>query len=518
MARHFNTAGPCMAQLHYMLPPERRLPGLRALIDVHQYVVVHAPRQSGKTTILLNLAKELTAEGRYAALLASCEEGQAVADPDAAERAVVRNIVWNGEASLPEGLRPTISGTSPGGAIRETLSAWSASCPRPVVLFLDEIDALIDDALLRVLRQLRAGYAQRPAAFPQSVTLIGLRDVRDYKIGIRPERESLGTSSPFNVKVRSFTLGNFTQGEVADLYAQHTEETGQRFEPEAVARAYDLSRGQPWLVNALAQEVTWTLVTDRTVPITVAHIDAAKDDLVRRRDTHLDSLSDKLREPRVRRVIEPIIAGLTLPPEVSADDVDYAMDLGLIIKNGKLEIANPIYREVIPRTLHWVMEGFLPDTRPSWRAKDGGLDWEEMLRLFLAFWLEHGESLLLAAPYHEAAPHLVFLAFLQRLVNSHGKVDREYAAGTGRMDILVRWPRPAGEQRFAAEIKVWRPGRPDPLTAGLEQLGEYLDRLGLDRGTLFVFDRRPDAQPLPERAGIVPAKDARGREVTVVRL
>lgn len=120
-------------------------------------------------------------------------------------------------------------------------------------MFLDEIDALQDAALISVLRQLRDGYANRPAGSPRSLALIGMRDVRDYKVasGGSPY---LHTSSPFNIKVESLTLRLFTQEEVAMLYRQHTEETGQIFTPEALQRAFDLTQGQPWLVNALARQ------------------------------------------------------------------------------------------------------------------------------------------------------------------------------------------------------------------------------------------------------------------------
>ena len=256
MARFFNTAGPCRPELHYMLPPERRLPELSRLIDRQLYFVVHAPRQSGKTTCLHSLAQKLTAEGRYAALLTSCEVGQAAGgDVERGIAAVLDALRIAAESQLPEELRPPASdpATAAESRLLDLLTRWSRRCSRPVVLFLDEIDALVDDLLISVLRQLRTGYNQRPSPFPQSVALIGLRDVRDYRLKVRPEVQSLGNSSPFNIKVESLTLPNFTADEVAELYAQHTADTGQPFTPEAQALAFELTRGQPWLVNALAR-------------------------------------------------------------------------------------------------------------------------------------------------------------------------------------------------------------------------------------------------------------------------
>jgi hypothetical protein len=194
MARHFNTAGPCRPDKHYMLSPLRRLPGLRQLIAEESDFVVHAPRQIGKTTTLMAFAAELTAEGRHAAVLVSAEQGQGLELPDA-ELPMLGE--WRAATmSMPERLRPPAWPDAPAGdRIRAGLEAWAEHCPLPLVVVIDEIDALRGDTLISVLRQLRAGFRHRPAHFPASVVLIGLRDVRDYKAH---DDEPLGTASPFN--------------------------------------------------------------------------------------------------------------------------------------------------------------------------------------------------------------------------------------------------------------------------------------------------------------------------------
>jgi hypothetical protein len=425
-------------------------------------------------------------------------------------------------AQLPEKIRPepladfeTVEAES---RLAAYLAAWCRRSGRPVVLFLDEIDALLDDTLLSVLRQLRGGYFDRPGRFPQSVALIGLRDVRDYRVRVRKDAESLGTSSPFNIKVESLTLRNFTREEVAELYEQHTADTGQVFTPEAKSFAYELTRGQPWLVNALARQAVEVLVPDRRLPIEVAHIDRAKEILIERRDTHLDSLIDRLREPRVRRILEPILTGEFLPPDLLDDDVQFVKDLGLVASGPTgLEIANPIYREVIPRALTWVMQDTLPVPRLPFIAPDGALRFDKILDDFRAFWCQNAEFFLTRQPYSEAAAQLVFMAYLQRIVNGGGFIDREYAVGSGRIDLCVRWPAPGGVERWAVELKVWRDGRPDPLSGGLEQLSQYLDRLGLASGTLILFDGRSQAPSIPERCSRTEL-EREGRSITILRL
>lgn len=515
MPRWFNTAGPCQPEHHYMLPATRRLPEVRRLIDQQGYFVVHAARQVGKTTALHSLAHELTSEGRYAAILVSMEVGAAFAeDIGAAEAAMLDDWKEAAAAQLPVELRPPpISEAPPGRRVGAALAAWARACPRPLIVFLDEIDALRDEVLVSVLRQLRSGFRNRPEHFPISLALIGLRDVRDYKV-TSDARGILGTASPFNIKVRSLTLRDFTAEEVVELYQQHTADTGQRFEPEALARAFELTQGQPWLVNALAKVAVEELVPDTSQPIRREDIERAKVLLIERQETHLDSLAERLREPRIRAILEPMLAG-TIPGALPPDDVRFAVDLGLIRMNeaGAFAVANPIYREVVVRELAFPSRAALPPLQPTWLRQDGRLDAARLCEAFLAFWRQHGEPLLATAPYHEVAPHLVLMAFLHRVVNGGGSIEREYAIGRGRMDLCVRYK----QDTLAMEIKVWRDKGADPLAEGLLQLDKYLAGLNLSTGWLVIFDRRSGLGPLTGRTQAEQVPAPSGRTVTVIR-
>ncbi len=525
MPRWFNTAGPCRPDWNYMLPALRRLPEVQGLIEQKGYFVVHAPRQVGKTTALQSLARELTAEGRYVAVLVSMETGNPFPqDIGTAELAILED--WRSDAhhQLPPELQPPpFPDAAPGSRIGMALTTWASAAPRPLVVFLDEIDALRGETLLSVLRQLRSGYRRRPQDFPSSLALIGLRDVRDYKVPSGDgDREHLGTASPFNIKVRSLTLRNFTSAEVAELYQQHTADTGQRFEPEALALAFESTQGQPWLVNALAKVAAEELVPDRSQPIRREHLERARALLIARRETHLDSLTERLREPRVRAILEPVLAGSFVGGgDTYQDDLQYTRDLGLCAPDDPVRVANPIYQETITRVLAGNAEPKVLVEPKSFVLPDGRLDFARMLREFASFWREHGEVLAAGMTYHEVAPQLVLMAFLQRVVNGGGQVDREYGVGRGRIGLLVGWPYQEGGQRrlqrHALELKVWREGEKDPLEKGLAQLDEYLERLGLDEGVLVIFDRRPEAGGTESRTRFEQAQAPSGRKVTVLR-
>jgi hypothetical protein len=516
MRRWFNTAGPCQADIHYMLSPTQRLPNLERLIEQRNYFVIHAPRQTGKTTAMMALAQQLTASGYYTCALVSVEVGSPFNQSfNMAEEAILDAWYDTARVYLPAELRPqpVDPPAKPGRQIGAALRQWAETSPRPLVILIDEIDSLQDETLLSVLRQLRDGYPSRPQSFPHSVGLIGLRDVRDYKVASGGSGR-LNSASPFNIKVKSLTLRDFNSEEVAALYTQHTEETGQRFTPDAIAHAYDLTQGQPWLVNAIAKEIVEELVSDPTEAITVDHIQEAKEILIRRQDTHLDSLGERLREPRVRAIIEPMLAGQDLG-ETPDDDRQFLVDLGLVRRDpqGGLVIANPIYREVIPRVLTGGTQDSLPQIAPSWLSADGELDSDRLLEAFLVFWRQHGEPLLRSVSYHEIAPHIVLMAFLHRVVNGGGTLDREYAIGSDRMDICLRY----GKTTLGIELKVWRDRGSDPLGKGLVQLEGYLARLGLETGWLVIFDQRSGQPSIEERTITTLERTAKGRVVTVIR-
>jgi hypothetical protein len=144
---------------------------------------------------------------------------------------------------------------------------------------------------------------------------------------------------------------------------------------------------------------------------------------------------------------------------------------------------------------------------------------------FAAFWREQGELFAAGVDYHEAAHELVLCAWLQRIVNGGGHIERQYGIAWQRMDLLVRWP-PQGNllapmhlwQREALELKVWRDGRPDPLAKGLLQIEEYLEKLRLERGWLVLFDRRTNRAPEEERTHFTTATTPkRGYTVDVLR-
>jgi hypothetical protein len=491
MKKFFNIAGPCIPQEHYMLPALQRNPEIQSLIDKKQYFVIHAARQTGKTTLLKSLVKQLNDQGTYYALYCSLETIQGINDPKEGIPAIVRSL----NASLEfrkifqnVDISHKIDYSDYNNIVKKWLAYFTEALDKELVMLFDEADCLSNDTLISFLRQLRDGFINRnDIPFPRSLALVGMRNIRDYKAKIREDSQTLGSYSPFNVITKSLTLGNFSKIEILSLYRQHTELTGQEFEQAAFEKAYYWTQGQPWLVNALAREcVEEILQNNYTQSITEKHIDQAAENIMLRRDTHIDSLLERLKEERVKKVVQPVLLG-TLDYNLSDDDTSYCIDLGLIkSESGKLLPSNPIYKEVIVRTLTLTSQHQLEGMYANvWVDEKGNLKLNELLQEFQQFWRENSDVWVEKYQYKEAAPHLILQAFLQRVINGGGHIDREYATGKKRMDLCVHF----NSQKYPIEIKLWYGEK--TLSEGIDQLSAYMDTLGENEGWLVIFDRSP---------------------------
>ena len=493
--RYFNTAGPCNRAEHYMIEAASRLQGVEQLIDMEQYFVIHAARQSGKTTYLKDLAQRLNEQEKYYALYCSLENLQKIDDPREGIPEIVRTIkeaLFYTDIPQKESFAESTDYSFFSGVLKKELCRFCMKIDKPLVVLFDEADCLSEGTLITFLRQLRSGYIDRDRIpFVHSLALVGMRNIRDYKVQVRPDSQSLGSASPFNIVTKTYTLKNFTRDEIALLYRQHTSETGQLFDEDAIDLVYEQTQGQPWLVNAVANEVIMEILhSDYTQPVTAKLVFQAIRSIILRRDTHIDSLLERLKEERVRNVIEPMISGEDYFHYLS-DDYQYVTDLGLIKEiDSKIQPANPIYAEVIIRTLSIEAQKKLvlkkPDANIPRYLKDGKIDIDFLMQDFQQFWRENSAIFVDKYQYREAAPHLILQAFLQRVINAGGDILREPAAGTGRLDICVVYE----GKKYPIELKILRGEK--TIAEGIDQTIRYMDTFGCTEGWLAIFDQRKE--------------------------
>ena len=346
MTRFFNTAGPMIPEDHYCIDPLTRIDWeeIQRLIRDKRYFVMHAPRQTGKTSALYAMMHALNAESYYACAYANIETVQASRGDVTRGIPAACSMI---STALSEHLqRPDLKqwfltdnrAFPPEDQLFQLLKHWTVTSDKPTVLFLDEIDALVGDTLISVLRQIRTGYNDRPAHFPQSVILCGVRDVRDYRI----------------------------------------------------------------------------------------------------------------------------------------------------------------YQEVIPRELTWSTQVMIYEQETEWYVTpEHRLDMAKLLGAFQQFFREHADAWVEGFDYREAGQQLLLQAFLQRIVNGGGHINREYGLGRKRTDLLIEWPMDGEQgmhgplQRVVIELKLLRGALDTVIAKGLEQTADYARRVGADEAHLMIFDRGP---------------------------
>jgi hypothetical protein len=500
-AKRFNTAGPCVPEKHYVLPVLPRLPSVADMIEGEFYFILHAPRQSGKTTFLKTLTDHINSQGQMYALCCSLAALRPIEDRAEAMDTIVSQLNDSMISSKVEIIRHKAYsyGTIPGMAAPDTkakrlLNRLCQDLDKELAVFFDEADLLTGPGLLAFLAQIRDGFNDRDAysnKFPRSLALVGMRDIRDYIASKYPGSSGEHLASPFNIVTERMTLANFTEAEVGTLYRQHTEATGQRFEDSAIARDWRWTEGQPWLVNALARQIVEIkLKNDYSVAIDAPLVDEAAECLIKRRDTHIDSLQERLKEPRVKKILESSLAGNL--SEVSPDDDDsrYCRDLGLLALTDQklLRPANPIYKEVIIRTLTDQIDKFIPQTAINIWTDGKVLLLNDLLIEFQKFWRKIMDarakrlSLLEIIQYDEANHAIILFAFLQRALNGGAQIYHEFSEGRGSVDLRAIY----NNREYLVEVKL---KGAKSLRDSLAQLSGYLDTAGEDEGWLVIFDK-----------------------------
>ncbi|MBW7877571.1 MAG: ATP-binding protein [Candidatus Cloacimonetes bacterium] len=480
MKKFFNTAGPNVPRLHYTVWREDGVKPILELIEQEKYFTHHAPRQSGKTTLLQELCKKLNEEGKYLALHITVESAQSARNDVLEANQIILRRLESAKTQYNAPHLPTaFDFMQDKSGVQSCLESWSRASEKPMVLIIDEIDAMAGESLIALLRQLRAGYALRPNAFPQSIILNGVRDLKDYRIYSKEEDTWLTGGSCFNIKAESVRLGNFTLENVRELFFQHEAEHNQKFVTGLVEKIYELTQGQPWLCNALGEQMCHKLFRDEPL-LNEYHLHEAKEALILSRATHIDQLYYRLEDPRIRQIVIPMLKGeesFNFP----AEDIEYAKDLGLLHAESKtLQIANPLYKEILPREMTYTIQQSFTEEPEWYKNPNGTLNYQKLMDKFVEFWREHGHKEFYDL---EITPHTLFMAWLQRLVNGGGTIHREYALGRKRLDILVSF---AGE-KFVSEIKLYRGEK--TLSDGLNQICEYLDQIGLFEGYLMIFQK-----------------------------
>ena len=510
--RRFWTQGPVNAQEHYVVSRSDEIADLIKRVDEGRYVVLFAPRQTGKTTFFQDALAAIVADSitEQAAdyfpiqLNFDVYKNTSVTDfygnlyHDICEE--IENLFQRRGSTPPKALSRFLADTqltNPHEMRRFFRRLERLLTPQKFVLIIDEFDGIPQVALSDFLHTLRHIYIAGKPRCPHSVGIIGVKSIAQLNYD--------RSISPFNIQ-DEFHLPNFTLEQVQELLGQYRDEVGQPIMSEVIASIHKQTAGQPVLVNRFAQILTEELDIPKSEPITMTHFSKAHAQLLEEDNvnfTHL--LTNIRRDSRFENVLMRIMArdeGIDF--NLRSDIISELATYGVIARgaDGMCEIVNPIYLYCILQAFKPLVngledeylhentrEGFLDYLTPT-----GQIDMESLLNNFRDFIARAGFKILQVpdTPQESVGRHLL-LAYLDQFVKDIGGfMHIEVQTGRGRMDIIITH----SQQKYIIETKIWRGD--SRYQAGKKQLAAYLSAEGVTEGYYIVFDHRQDPEPRVE--------------------
>ena len=507
----FGTQGRVYPSRHYIVPRTEEKTEFIKRVKEGRYIVLFAPRQTGKTTFFrLALDTLTTEEPGYFPIQLNFEEYEDYAPADfyaSLQREIRKEIerVFQRRGEIPsEALAQFLvkAKISDHVSMREFFEELTRFLTyrhktQRVVLTIDEFDAIPRAALKGFLHSLRHIYLSDENRCPHSVGMIGVKSITQLSYD--------RSISPFNIQ-DEFNLPNFTLEQIGELLGQYTEEVGQPFEEEVIVSIHKQTAGQPVLVNHFAHILTETLDIPKTEPITMVPFSEAHTQLLRGQNTNIKHLTTNIRkDPRFESVLMQIMA--------REEGVDFSLDDDIISElatygvikegiDGMCEILNPIYLYRIMRVFKPVVNGlenaYFPEDFnegfSDYLMPTGQIDMVSLLDNFRDFIARAGFKILQVpdTPQESVGRHLL-LAYLDEFVRRIGGVMHiEVQTGRGRMDLLITH----NQRKYVVETKIWR-GAVRYL-AGKKQLAAYLKLEGATAGYYVVFDHREMPDPRVE--------------------
>ena len=527
--RRFGTEGRVEPAQHYFVPRTNEIADFINRVRTGKYIVLFAPRQTGKTTFfrrVIDVLSERTGTGSQieAASHQTVRQNVASSTSDATFFPIRLDFQVCRNLSAPEfytylskGIQSQIESVFQKQGNLPALSQFLDATPltnhismidffrelqrllqnRRIALMIDEFDGIPQSVLSDFLYALRLIYLSDEPRCPHSVGIVGVKSITqlDYDRSV----------SPFNIQ-DEFRLPNFTLEQVRELLGQYTEEVGQAFMPEVIESIYKQTVGQPVLVNRFAQILTEMLDIPKNQPMTIAHFTEAHTQLLRERNTNIDHLTTNIRrDPRFESVLMHIMT--------RDEGIDFNLDDDIISKlatygvikegaDGMCEILNPIYLYRILRTFKPTVNGledrYLPDDTDNgfddYLMSTGHIDMVSLLNNFRDFIGRAGFRILqIPETPQESVGQYLLIAYLDAFVRwIGGMMHIEVQTGRGRMDLIVTHNR----QKYIVETKIWRGTH--YYESGKQQLARYLRLEGVTERFYVVFDHRQVPAPRVE--------------------
>ena len=504
--RRFGTQGPVNPEQHYVVARTEELTEFIKRVKEGRYIVIFAPRQTGKTTFFyaamdvlateepnylpihldFQAYKNLTSSDFYSNLTEDIREEientyhKSGEVPSEALRGFLDNTTFTDNVSMLRGFK----------ALAKLLEN------QQIVILIDEFDGIPQTVLSDFLYALRRIYISRTSPrCPHSLGIVGVKSIAQLNYD--------RSVSPFNIN-DDFALHNFTLTQVQELLGQYTAEVGQAFVPEVIESIHKQAGGQPFLVNRFAQLLTEEMDIPITEALTMKHFSQALQLLLEERNTNIEHLLTNIRkDPRFQTILMRVVSyENSVPFNPDNDIINELATYGVITKgtDRKCEVINPIYLYRIVQAFKPVVNGLESDYFPEdtdgfqYLTADRHIQMERLLDNFHDFIARAGYRILQVpeTPQEFVGQHLLF-AYLDQFVTSvNGTMYIEVPTGRGRMDLLILHNR----KKYIIETKIWRSER--GYVKGKQQLASYLSTEGVKKGYYVVFDHRDVPEPRSE--------------------
>ncbi|MDE0634985.1 MAG: AAA-like domain-containing protein [Candidatus Poribacteria bacterium] len=519
--RRFGTQGPVNPQEHYVVSRTEEIADYIKRVEQGKYVVLFAPRQTGKTTFFQAALDALTvgtvtntagtqsesaSKFNYFPIQLNFDvyKNTSVTEfydnlyQDICEE--IEKLFQRRDETQPEALSQLLANTKLTNhhAMRRFFRHLERLLThQKFVIIIDEFDGIPQAALSDFLHTLRHIYISGKPRCPHSVGIVGVKSIAQLNYD--------RSISPFNIQ-DEFHLPNFTPEQVQELLGQYMDEVGQSFALEVITSIHKQTAGQPVLVNRFAQILTEELDIPKTESITLAHFSKAHAQLLEEDNTNFTHLLTNIRrDPRFEKLLMRIMEredGVDF--NLRSDVISELATYGVIARgvDGMCEIVNPIYLYCILQAFKAVVngledeylsegnsEGFLGYLTPA-----GHIDMQPLLDNFRDFITRVGFRILQVpdTPQESVGRHLL-LAYLDQFVKIIGGfMHIEVQTGRGRMDIIITH----NQQKYIVETKIWRGD--NRYQAGKKQLAVYLNTEGVKTGYYIVFDHRENPEPRVE--------------------
>ena len=503
--RTFGTYGPVNPEENYVVSRKTELADFIKRVKLGRYIVIFAPRQTGKTTFFqwalealesetgetyfpielnLEIYEDYTAPDFYPSLYERIYEEIA--------RVFQRRGIVPSEA-LSQFLEETQL-TDHVAMLKFFQQFGTFLGDEKLVIIIDEFDGIPRDAMKGFLHALRSIYVQRSLrACPYSLGIVGVKSIAQLNLD--------RSISPFNIR-DEFTLPNFTLEQVRELLGQYTAEVGQPFAPEVIENIHRQTGGQPFLVNRFAQVLTEEMDILKNETIQMAHFAAAHTQLLEETNTNIRHLITNIRRnPRFESVLMRIASYETGLRFNSDDEIIDELATYGVIKKGPdrmCEILNPIYQQRIIQAFKPLVNGleqeYFPDDThqglADYLTPTGQIKMDSLLDNFRDFIGRAGFRILLVpdTPKEFIGQHLLY-AYLDQFVQLvHGHIYIEGQTGRGKIDLAIFH----NAQKHIVETKIWE--GPRSYQAGKNQLAADLKLEGTSEGYYVVFDHRAEPE------------------------